>query len=303
MDIRQIRYALTVARERSFTRAAQRLSMSQSAVSEQVKSLEAEIGFPLFKRTGRGAEATELGRTFLIEAERVASDLLSLVDVGRRLKGLGRESLRVGIGSGLAPLFLPRLFAPGVLPADLHVEVRTAPTRLIFDDLQAEKLDMGILIEVPPDRVPSGLTVTRMDEIEMVAIAAPDLKLPMARQRLDLARTVDLTFIMSERSVGYGEAVSDFFGALGLRPKVRATVDNVDTMKTVVRAVPSVAIVPAPAVALERARGDLQVLGLLPLCHVQLACYALRQGLPRRKQALLTRVLATGQVDASGALG
>jgi len=87
----------------------------------------------------------------------------------------------VGIGSGLAPLFLPRLFAPGVLPADLHVEVRTAPTRPIFDDLQAEKLDMGVLIAVPPDCVSSGLTATRMEEIEMVAIAAPDLKLPVAK--------------------------------------------------------------------------------------------------------------------------
>jgi len=58
--------------------------------------------------------------------------------------------------------------------------------------------------------------------------------------------------------------VSDFFGALGLRPNVRATVDDVDTMKTVVRAIPGLAIVPGPAVTLERARGDLQVLGLLP---------------------------------------
>jgi len=90
--------------------------------------------------------------------------------------------------------------------------------------------------------------------------------------------------------------VSDFFGALGLRPNVRATVDDVDTMKTVVRAIPGLAIVPGPAVTLERARGDLQMLGLLPPCNVDLACYTLRQGLSRRKQALLTRVLATQQL-------
>ena len=50
MDFRQIRYALSVAKERIFTRAAPRLRISQSAVSEQVKLLEDEIGFPLFRR-------------------------------------------------------------------------------------------------------------------------------------------------------------------------------------------------------------------------------------------------------------
>jgi len=70
MDVRQIRYALTVAKERGFTKAAQQLSISQSAVSEQVKLLEADIGFALFLRTGRGVELTERGRTFLAEATR-----------------------------------------------------------------------------------------------------------------------------------------------------------------------------------------------------------------------------------------
>src|SRR4051794_3718156 len=186
MEIRQIRYALTVARERSFTRASQRLNISQSAISEQVKSLEGRIGFDLFRRTGRGVEMTELGRTFLGEAERVATDVLGLDDLARRLKGLGRDSFRLGIGSGLAPLFIPRMFAAGVLPSDLHVEISTAPTRVIFDELQAERLDLGLMIEVPPDRAPSGLAVTRMEEIEMVALATAGQKLPVVKSRLDV---------------------------------------------------------------------------------------------------------------------
>ena len=62
MELRQLRYALSVAKERSFTRAATRLNVSQSAVSEQVSLLESEIGFPLFRRTSRGIELTERGR-------------------------------------------------------------------------------------------------------------------------------------------------------------------------------------------------------------------------------------------------
>src|SRR6185312_12158989 len=65
LDFRQLRYALAVYKERSFTKAAKRLNISQSAVSEQVKLLEDEIGFELFRRTSRGIESTERGRTFL----------------------------------------------------------------------------------------------------------------------------------------------------------------------------------------------------------------------------------------------
>jgi DNA-binding transcriptional LysR family regulator len=291
MEIRQIRYALTVARERSFTRASQRLNVSQSAISEQVKALEGQIGFDLFRRTGRGVEMTELGRTFLGEAERVATDVLGLDDLARRLKGLGRDSFRLGIGSGLAPLFLPRMFAAGVLPADLHVEISTAPTRVIFDELQAERLDLGLMIEVPPDRVPSGLAVTRMEEIEMLALATAEQKLPVLKGRFDVARAGHLNFLMSEMSVGYGEAVADIFASLGLRPHVRAAVDNVDTMKSVVRATQAVAIVPASAVDASH-DSDLQILSLFPPRHVRAACYTHRQALSRRKQAVLERLYA-----------
>jgi len=59
MEFRQIRYALSVAKQRSFTKAASRLNISQSAVSEQVRLLEEEVGFPLFARTPRGIELTD----------------------------------------------------------------------------------------------------------------------------------------------------------------------------------------------------------------------------------------------------
>src|SRR3990170_5314831 len=103
-----MRYALSVAKERSFTRAAHRLNISQSAVSEQVRVLEEEIGFPLFRRTSRGIEVTERGRTFLYEAERVAGDVLSLTDTAQRLRGALSDTLTIGMGSGMAQIFMPR---------------------------------------------------------------------------------------------------------------------------------------------------------------------------------------------------
>ena len=111
MHFRQLRYALSVYKERSFTKAAKRLNISQSAVSEQVKLLEAEIGFELFARTSHGIESTDRGRTFLYEFERVMGDLLSLSDTARRLRGVLQDTLTIAMGSGMAQIFIPRLFA------------------------------------------------------------------------------------------------------------------------------------------------------------------------------------------------
>jgi len=134
LDFRQLRYALSVYKERSFTKAAKRLNISQSAVSEQVKLLEEEIGFELFRRTSRGIEATDRGRTFLYESERVIGDLLSLSDTARRLRGAPLDTLTIGMGSGMAQIFIPRMFAdlknnlPGVRQLSREFMTRYAPS-------------------------------------------------------------------------------------------------------------------------------------------------------------------------------
>ncbi len=151
-----------MAKERSFTRAATRLNVSQSAVSEQVSLLESEIGFPLFRRTSRGIELTERGRTFLYDAERVIGDVLSLSDTARRLRGAPSDALTLGMGSGMAQIFMPRLFRDlaGKLPA-VRLEILTAPTKNIFNDLHEERVDAGIAIESDPERVPGGIVSER----------------------------------------------------------------------------------------------------------------------------------------------
>lgn len=299
MDVRQIRYALTVAKERSFTKAAHRLNISQSAVSEQVKLLEEAIGFSLFLRTGRGVEMTERGPAFLAEAERVTSDFLSLHDLASRLKG-GGETLGIGIGSGLASGLLPKLFTTSNLPSNLLLEIRTAPTRVIFDELNAERLDIGVSVEVSPARVSSGLTVRHLFELDMVAIVPPGMKLPMTRGHVDLARLGNTPLIMNELSVGYGELVSSLLNDLGVKPRVCAIVDNVETIKMMVRAGLGIAIVPGAATADEARFKLLQVLTILPACKAQVSAYTARQARLPRKARLIEHLLEGFLVNAPG---
>lgn len=288
MELRQIRYALSVAKERSFTKAARRLNISQSAVSEQVKLLEDEAGFAIFRRTPRGIDVTDRGRTFLYEADRVVGDVLSLSDTARRLRGDVLDTFAIGLGSGMAQLFMPRLFGnlERVLPG-ARLEVRTAPTRAIFNDLHDERIDAGIAIESDPDRVPAGLVFDRLATVEMALIASPKHPVARLRQPVDVGRLVAVPIVMSEPTVGYGPAVLSLFTDLGMRPNVLAIADNIETIKAIVHSGKAIAIVPRPAVVHEAAARALKVMTIAPPRRVALALFRRRQAMSRRKEAFV----------------
>ena len=288
MEFRQIRYALSVAKERSFTKASVRLNISQSAVSEQVKLLEEELGFPLFRRTSRGIEQTERGRTFLYEAERVVSGVLSLTDTARRLRGALADTLTIGMGSGMAQIFMPRLFAKleGAL-AGVRLEILTAPTKNIFNELHEERIDAGIAIESDPDRVPAGLVFDRLTQAEMALIVHPKHALARTRQPVDIGRLMAEPIIMSELTVGYGQVVSSLFSDLGMRPNILAIADNIETMKVIVQAGKGIAIVPRASAANEIKLGALKALAIAPTRSVALSLFRRRQPMSRRKEAFV----------------
>ena len=291
MDFRQLRYALSVSKERSFTGAAKRLNISQSAVSEQVKLLEEEIGFELFHRTSRGIESTDRGRTFLYESERVMGDLLSLTDTARRLRGALSDTLMIGMGSGMAQIFIPRMFAdlkrdlPGV-----RLEIMTAPTKNIFNELHEERIDAGIAIESNPDRLPAGLIFDRLVDAEMALITHPKHALARSKQPIDIGRLLAEPFIMSELTVGYGQVVFSLFTDLGIRPNILAVVDNIETMKMIVQAGGGIAIVPRACAENEVALGLLKALAIAPARNVSLSLFRRHEPLSRRKETALLKL-------------
>jgi DNA-binding transcriptional LysR family regulator len=289
LDIRHIRYALSVAKERSFTKAAGRLNVSQSAISEQVRALEQEIGFPLFRRTGRGIEITERGRTFLYEAERVMGDLLSLSETARRLRGAPSETFTIGMGSGMAQIFMPRIFGSftAAVPR-VRLEIVTAPTRAIFNDLHEERIDVGLAIESEPERVPAGLVFERLTQAEMALIVHPKHKLAGSKRPVDIGRLVAEPIIMSELAVGYGQVVMALFTDLGIRPNILAIADNIETMKVIVQSGRGLAIVPRACAETEVALGALKALPIAPKRAVAFSLFRRRQPLERRKEAYLT---------------
>ncbi len=286
-----MRYALSVYKERSFTKAAKRLNISQSAVSEQVKLLEEEIGFELFRRTSRGIESTDRGRTFLYESERVMGDLLTLSDTARRLRGALQDTLTIGMGSGMAQIFIPRVFTdlknnlPGV-----RLEILTAPTKNIFNELHEERLDAGIAIESDPDRLPAGLVFDRLIDAEMALITHPKHALARSKQPIDVGRLLAEPIIMSELTVGYGQVVLSLFTDLGIKPNILAVVDNIETIKMIVQSEGGIAIVPRACAENEVTLGLLKALSIQPARNVAFSLFRRREPLSRRKETALLRL-------------
>ena len=91
--------------------------------SDQIARLEGELGFALFERSGRGVQLTDLGRTFIAEADRILAEIQSLTGRVERLKSFRKETVRIGLGSGTASVFVPKL-----LPGN-HPSVSGAPHR------------------------------------------------------------------------------------------------------------------------------------------------------------------------------
>ena len=97
MELRQLEYFLAVAEEASFTRAAQRVHISQSGVSAQVRALENELGAELIDRSGRVARLTEAGTVALPYAQLALDAVADLREAVDAVKGLVRGRLTVGM--------------------------------------------------------------------------------------------------------------------------------------------------------------------------------------------------------------
>ena len=142
LNFNHLRYFWVVAHEGSLTRAAERLNLSQSAVSVQIQKLELQMGHPLFDRIGKRLVLTEAGRIALDYADMVflaGDELRSTLD-GRPLAS--RQVLRVGALTTLSRNFQLEFLRPLVGRADVELIVRSGTMRDLLAQLEAHAIDI-----------------------------------------------------------------------------------------------------------------------------------------------------------------
>ncbi len=109
MELRHLRYLLAIAEEANFTRAAEKLFVSQSALSQQIQALEQEVGTVLLDRSKRGVRLTAAGVVLQHHAQRVLRELDQASVAMQELEGLQRGELRVGVVQTVNDYLLPSL--------------------------------------------------------------------------------------------------------------------------------------------------------------------------------------------------
>jgi DNA-binding transcriptional LysR family regulator len=170
MELRHLRYFLAVAEEQHFTRAAERLNMQQPPLSHQIRLLEKELGFELFKRHPKGADLTAGGRIFLEEAKAILHSVeLASQRAARAARGF-EGTISIGFTSSAAahPLIPAIIRAYREAYPDVHLALNEGNAAELTEDLLHGKIDIGFL-RLPVSQ-PQGISFHQLLEEEMLLV-------------------------------------------------------------------------------------------------------------------------------------
>lgn len=146
MTLQQLEYAISLQRQGSFNKAAERLGITQPALSSQIKKLEDEVGIKLFNRNTSPIEVTVDGAKFLERCQRVLTDARRLADYSRELRQGYDDTLKVGIIPTLSPFLVP-LFANDLqrdIPS-FFLDIHEVITEKVVSGVREGSLDVGII--------------------------------------------------------------------------------------------------------------------------------------------------------------
>jgi DNA-binding transcriptional LysR family regulator len=170
MELRHLRYFLTVAEERQFTRAAARLHIQQPPLSQQIQELERELGFALFTRLPRGVELTSAGAAFVVDARAVLDALDQGVVNARRVAHGQLGTVRIALTSSAAfhPLASAAIRQFRAAHPDIAIDLNEINAADIIERMLNGRVDAGILRK--PIEMPAELRFDLLHEERMVLV-------------------------------------------------------------------------------------------------------------------------------------
>jgi LysR family transcriptional regulator, transcription activator of glutamate synthase operon len=212
MELRQLRYVEAVDRHGHFTRAAEELHVAQSALSHQIRRLEAELGTELFERTSRSVATTEAGEAVAARARTVIAEVDGVRGEIDELNGLIRGRISIGALLPGGKLDVPQLIGrfteahPGI-EVDLHEGTAGDMMRALDED------EVHAAFSLLAGPLPEGLVAERLSEEELVAAFAPG-RAPK-RGRLAAADLRDYPIVMPRSGSATKRVADEFFASAG----------------------------------------------------------------------------------------
>ncbi len=260
LNLHHLRLFRAVAQDGTLTGAARKLNLSQSALSTQIKALEASLGHDLFERRGRGLVLTEAGRIALDHAEaifRTASDLTATL----RETGLVRRALRVGALATLSRNFQMAFLRPVIGRADVEIVLRSGSQTELLRGLQALALDVVLTNLFPARDAASPYLVQQIAAQSVSLIGTPDPNRPFGMTLAALLATEPVILPTPESALR--ASIDGLFAQLGIVPKIAAEVDDMAMIRLLARENAGLAVIPPIVVRDELATGKLVELARL----------------------------------------
>ena len=252
MNLHHLRLFRAVAAEGSLTGAARRLNLSQSALSTQIKSLEASLGHDLFERRGRSLVLTEAGRIALDHADaifRTAEDLAAVM----KETGRARRAVRVGALATLSRNFQIAFLRPLVGRRDVEVVLRSGSQAELLRELDALALDVVLTNLAPPRDGDHPRHVHQIGEQPVSLIGTPARAGHATLEEL-LARE---SLVLPAKDTALRSAFDALMARLGLAPLIAAEADDMAMLRLLAREDIGLAVIPPIVVRDELTSGKL----------------------------------------------
>ncbi|MDR6290144.1 DNA-binding transcriptional LysR family regulator [Inquilinus ginsengisoli] len=250
MELRHLRYAVALAEELHFSRAAARLGISQPPLSQQIQALEDELGARLFERTNRRVALTEVGRLFVDQARLVLAGADRAVEVARRAQRgeIGQVRIAFTASAPFTTLIPQTIFAFRQAYPDVHLELQEMATRQQIEALAERRLQVGFLRNPTFPPVPDTLAVRELFRDPLVVALRADHPLAAgAPAPMPLADLAGESFVCYPRDAGtslYDQMIGLCRDA-GFSPRLGQEAREVSTIVGLVAAGLGVSLLPA----------------------------------------------------------
>jgi DNA-binding transcriptional LysR family regulator len=250
MEIRQLRYLVTIVEAGGFTRAAERVHVAQPGVSAQIRLLERELGQELLDRSGRGVRLTDAGAAVLPYARAALRAIDDLRDVADEMAGLVRGHVRLGMVTSCGVPDMPVLLElfhrdyPGI-----DISLVEHDSHALVDQLRDGTLDAALIALTMKD--PEGLELAVIADEAIVAVVAHGEPLS-DQETVGLGALEEHTLISMPVGSGMRSLLDEACTAAGVRPRIGLEATNPQMLAQLAARGLGVAIVPE-STALEHA--------------------------------------------------
>ena len=256
MDFEQLRTFLEVSRLRSFSRAAEKLSVTQPAISAQIRSLETEVGARLFDRDGGKVTFTSAGRVFEPFAEHVLSCQTHIGVTIAELHRSPRGEISISANEATSLYVLPQVFAAFKKQySRVGLKIVRADRARILEDVLNREVDFGVVSLPVKD---ARLTIERIHRDELVLVVGPAHPLA-AREAVTLTDLLPYPLVLA-KSGRQRDQLDDLFRSENLNPRIAMEVESSELLKRLIAAGMGMGFLPRAVVAADVAAGALRAL-------------------------------------------